>query len=39
MCFPEADVKPWPGQGGARNTLLTTHQDECTYCHKLDSSY
>jgi hypothetical protein len=23
-------------QGGAKNTFLTTHQGECTYCHKLD---
>ncbi len=23
-------------QGGAKNTYLTTHQGECTYCHKLD---
>jgi len=23
-------------QGDAKNTYLTTHQGECTYCHKLD---
>lgn len=23
-------------QGGAKNTFLTTHQGECTFCHKLD---
>lgn len=23
-------------QGGTQNTFLTTHQGECTYCHKVD---